>query len=151
VNLSKRQPHQPIPAGEVVAKFVEYQDAVAFVEKLIDKDFPPTAIAIVGDGLRTVERVRARLNYAGVAINGGVRGSWFGLIAAIIFTDLTDARTFAFWVFIGAGVGMLFNIARFALMRNKRGFMSGSMVVAKEYAVQVPADLVAQANQISGL
>ena len=109
------------------------------------------AIAIVGDGLRTVERVRARLNYAGVAINGGIRGSWLGLIAAIIFTDLTDARTFAFWVFTGAGVGMLFNIARFALMRNKRSFMSGSMVVAKEYAVQVPADLVAQANQISGL
>lgn len=140
-----------MPQGEVVAKFTEYQQAVDFVERLIEKDFPPMAIAIVGDGLRTVERVRARLNYSGVAINGAIRGSWFGLAAAILFADFTQAKSVAVFVLGGVGVGMLANILRFSLMRNKRGFLSGSMVVAKEYAVQVPSDLVAQANQISGL
>ena len=50
-------------------------------------------------------------------------------------------------VLIAAGIGMIFNIVRFAMSRNKRSFMSSSMVMAKEYEVQVPSNLLAQAKE----
>ena len=48
---------------------------------------------------------------------------------------------------IAAGIGMIFNIVRFAMSRNKRSFVSSSMVMAKEYEVQVPSNLLAQAKE----
>jgi hypothetical protein len=35
------------------------------------------------------------------------------------------------------------------MSRNKRGFMSSSMVMAKEYEVQVPSNLLAQAKDLA--
>jgi hypothetical protein len=52
-------------------------------------------------------------------------------------------------VLIAAGIGMMFNIVRFAMSRNKRSFMSSSMVMAKEYEVQVPSNLLAQAKEVA--
>ena len=141
----------PAPAGEVVATFTEYQEAVSFVEKLIEKEFPVGAIAIVGNGLRTVERVRGRLDYSKAAISGASMGAWIGLFAALFADTSGDVKVFAFYLLTFAGIGILVNIIRFALTRNKRGFISASMIVAGEYQVQVPSNLVAQANQISGL
>mgnify|MGYP006946331564 CR=1 FL=1 len=42
-------------------------------------------------------------------------------------------------IVIGSGVGMLLNILRFSLTKNRRGFISGQTVVAKKYEVVVPA------------
>jgi hypothetical protein len=50
-------------------------------------------------------------------------------------------------VLIGAGVGMLFNILRFSVARNKRAFVSQSSVVAGKYEVQVPGNLTDQAEK----
>jgi hypothetical protein len=52
---------------------------------------------------------------------------------------------------IGAGIGMLFNVLRFSLSRNKRGFMSQSSIVAAKYQVQVPANLLSQANEAAAV
>ena len=41
---------------------------------------------------------------------------------------------------------MLFQVIRFSLSKTKRGFASTSQVVASKYEVQVPSDLVSQAN-----
>jgi len=49
-------------------------------------------------------------------------------------------------VLVGAGLGTIFNVLRFSLARNKRSFASQSMVIASEYQVQVPTDLVSDAN-----
>jgi hypothetical protein len=50
-------------------------------------------------------------------------------------------------VFIGAGIGMLINILRFSLARNKHAFVSQSAVIASKYEVQVPSNLVEQAQK----
>jgi hypothetical protein len=47
---------------------------------------------------------------------------------------------------VGAGLGMLFQVIRFSLSKTKRGFASTSQFVASKYEVQVPSDLVSQAN-----
>ena len=147
----------PMTQGEVVATFTEYRDAVSYVEKLLTADFPPGSIAIVGNNLRSVERVRGRISNAKVAISGATSGMTVGLIVGLLSpVSTTSANVVAVTtaalaqpMLIGAGVGMLFNIVRFALSKNKRSFASVSMAVAKEYEVQVPGNLVEQAKRVA--
>jgi len=148
-----RMPGQPPAQGEVVATFNEYDQAVAFVENLVTKDFPPAAIAIVGNDLRSVERIRGRLSYATVALRGAMNGAWFGFILGLVFLPkvLTDGQELMMVLLIGGGIGMLLNVGRFSMVARKRGFISVAQFVAKEYQVQVQGDLAGQARQISGL
>jgi F0F1-type ATP synthase assembly protein I len=142
--------------GEVLATFTEYADAVRYVERLMTADFPPNAIAIVGNNLKSVERVRGRLSTARVALGGASTGLMIGLIFGLLTTPAaTSADAMAATsvglvqpMIIGAGLGMLFNVVRFSMARNKRGFISQSLIMAKEYEVQVPGNLVEQAKRI---
>ena len=138
----------------MIADFAQYAEAVAYVEKLVAGNFPAGLIAIVGSDLRTVERVRGKMSYARVAINGAITGSWLGLLYGLFFggsADTASVSTFATSgvgsaIFIGAGLGMLFQVVRFSISRNKRGFLSQSSMVANKYQVQVPGNLVNEAN-----
>ena len=145
-----------MPQGEVIGTFDEYAAAVAFVEKLVANDFPAQLIAIVGKNLRSVERVRNRINQGRVALSGAITGSWIGFLFALIAPtgDSTSttigtitASTFLQPVLIGAGIGTIFNVVRFSLAKNKRSFASQSMIIASEYQVQVPSDLVPKAQE----
>ncbi|MEY4321243.1 MAG: hypothetical protein RLZZ471_1184 [Actinomycetota bacterium] len=143
-----------LPQGEVIADFPKYEDAVAFVEKLVAGDFPAGLIAIVGSDLRSVERVRGKMSYARVALSGAVTGSWLGLLYGLFFggnADTSSVQSFATSglgssIFIGAGLGMLFQVIRFSLARSKRGFISQSTFVASKYQVQVPGNMVGEAK-----
>jgi hypothetical protein len=127
---------------------------VAYVEKLVEGNFPAGLIAIVGSDLRTVERVRGKMSYARVAINGAITGSWLGLLYGLFFggnADTSSVSSFATSgigsaIFIGAGLGMLFQVIRFSLARSKRSFVSQSSVVANKYQIQVPGNMVGEAN-----
>ena len=142
-----------LPNGSTVADFTNYMDAVSYVERILKGNFPATAIAIVGTNLSTVERVRARINYAKVAVSGAMTGSWLGLLLFLIFSPGTQengetAATFSLGsaILVGAGVGMLWQVVRFSLNKSKRGFSSGSLVVAGKYEVVVPSELTSEAN-----
>ena len=142
-----------MPKGQVIGKFTEYAEAVAFVDVLVNHCFPAGAVAIVGKDLRTVERVRGRMTYGRIALSGAITGSWLGLIVGLFFGGSTDPNaspavgsTFSS-VLIGAGIGMLINIVRFSLARNKRAFVSQSSVIASKYEVQVPGNLAEQAEK----
>lgn len=157
---NKRTPRNQAPAipqGEVVANFKQYTDAIAYVDNLIKHNFPAGSVAIVGSDLRTVERIRGKINYNRLALGGAVTGSWVGLAFGLIFgaeVNPVDANEFTFSesmlssVVIGAGLGMLFNVVRYALSRNKKTFVSQSAVVAAKYQIQVPASLADQARAV---
>ena len=152
---SSRKSPPAIPNGEVLADFPQYAEAVAYGEKLVRNDFPAGFIAIVGSDLRSVERVRGKMSYARVAFSGAVTGAWIGLIYAFLFGPAIDTANIASdangslgsAIVIGAGVGMLFNVLRFSLSRSKREFVSQSSIVAAKYQVQVPANMLSQANE----
>lgn len=152
---SSRKSPPAIPNGEVLADFPQYAEAVAYVEKLVRNDFPAGFIAIVGSDLRSVERLRGKMSYARVAFSGAVTGAWIGLIYAFLFGPAIDTANIASdangslgsAIVIGAGVGMLFNVLRFSFSRSKRGFVSQSSIVAAKYQVQVPANMLSQANE----
>lgn len=139
-----------------MAEFSNYAGAVDCVDQMIRHGFPAPMAAIVGTDLRTVERVRGKLSYGRVAIQGAITGSWLGLIVGILFGDPTGTAaagaaslgTFSLGaaIVLGAGVGMLVNVLRFSFARKSHEFLSSSAVVAASYAVVVPHDLANQAT-----
>jgi hypothetical protein len=143
-----------VPNGEAIAEFNDYAAAVDHVDQLIRHEFPAAMVAIVGSDLKSVERVRGRLSYGRVAIQGLISGSWIGLLISLFLpvpsassagTSLTISTGAA--IVIGAGVGMLLNILRFSISRNRHEFSSTSAVVAAKYEVVVPHPLVEQAKK----
>jgi hypothetical protein len=111
---------------------------------MIENNFPARFVSIVGTDLKTVESIKGKLGYGRVSLSGALTGSWLGMFFGLIFgatgvgeesvllTNVTAG------VVIGAGIGMLINVIRFSLTKNRRGFISGQMVVAKKYEVVVP-------------
>jgi hypothetical protein len=116
-----------LPNGSAVADFKNYQEAVAYVERIILGEFPVTSIAIVGTNLKSVERVRTRISYGKVAVSGAATGSWLGLLIYIVFgfgttpPAETPEPLFSLGsaILVGAGLGMLFQIVRFSLSKTK--------------------------------
>ncbi|CAB4636316.1 unannotated protein [freshwater metagenome] len=144
--MSPKQNGSSVPEGEALATFTDYKQAVAFIEKMIENDFPPKLVSIVGTDLKTVESIKGKLGYGRVSISGAITGSWLGLFFGLIFgttgtgTEAALMTNVTAGIVIGAGVGMLINIIRFSLTKNRRGFISGQTVVAKQYEVVVPAE-----------
>ena len=147
-----------IPQGEVVADFATHAEASTYVDLLVKNDFPPQAIAIIGSDLRTVERLRGKLTYARVALGGAATGSWIGLLYGLLFgaqptaatveaATVAEAGSIVSAVVVGAGIGMLVNVLRFSMARNRRQYLSASSVIANRYDVIVPANLIDQARE----
>lgn len=134
------------PGGEILAKFDSYEEAVALVEKLLSGNFPVRQIAIVGRGVRTVERTRGRLSYARMAINGAIQGSIVGFLFEYFVNSSPSTNAYLSSVLTCAGIGVLFNVLRLGLSKNKRSFIATSQLVADTYEVQIPRDLKAAAD-----
>ena len=134
------------PGAEIIAKFDTYEAAVEYVEKMLAGNFPVRQIAIVGRGVRTVERTRGRINYARIALTGLINGAILGLVWHVFTTSDSTVTGYASTVVTFAGMGALANIIRFSLTRNKRTFSSQQQLVADTYEVQIPRDLKAAAD-----
>lgn len=145
-----------LPSGEVLAGFTSYKDAQELVEKLVDGDFPAKSISIIGTDLKSVEIIRGKLGYGRVSISGAITGTWIGLFLGLILgggAETTEAQlvsNIGAGIVIGAGVGMLFNILRFSMTKNKRNFISTQNMVAKKYEVVVPSELLETAKTTLG-
>lgn len=141
-------------AGEPLAQFTNYREAVSFVEKMIEDGFPARFISIVGTDLRSVETVKGKLGYGRVSMSGALTGSWLGMFFGLIFgaagSEQVLIANVGAGIVIGAGAGMLLNIVRFGLTKNRRGFISAQAVVAKSYQVTVPKEQVQLAKKTIG-
>jgi hypothetical protein len=151
--MSKQTPK--LPEGKSLAQFTDYKAAVSFVENLIENDFPANAVSIVGTDLRTVEKVRGKLGYGRVALSGMFTGSWVGMFFGLLLgasstvTEQDLLGNIGAGIVIGAGIGMLINVIRFSMTKNRRGFISAQAVVAKKYEVFVPTELLETAKSAS--
>lgn len=151
--MSPRKAGPGLPDGSALAAFTNYQEAVGYVEKMIQNDFPARLVSIVGTDLKTVESIKGKLGYGRVSLSGALTGSWLGMFFGLIFgatgaaTEQLVLTNVVAGVVIGAGIGMLINIIRFSMTKNRRGFISGQTVVAKKYEVVVPADRVQDAKK----
>lgn len=156
INKQGKKPLGPsVPTGHSLGEFRNYLEATELVNKLVAGDFPAAKVSIIGHDPVLVERVRSRLGYGRVALSGALTGFWLGLIFAVLvgvgFTQTPDGeisyqpQQFAAALIVAAGIGMLINILRFGLAKQKRGYLSTQMPVATRYEVIVPTEAAAQA------
>ncbi len=142
-----------VPTGDVVGEFTNYLEAVALVDSIVAGGFAANLIAIVGSDLKSVERVRGRLTYGRVAMNGALNGAWLGLFLGIIFASATSAGEFTNEVIaaavLGAGLGMIWGVIRMSTRGARRQFISGSLIIAASYQVIVPTGMGAKASEMA--
>lgn len=144
-----------MPRGEVVATYETYNEAQQAVDVLAKADFPVSKLSIVGNDLKTVERVTGKLTWGRVALAGAASGAWLGIFFGLLFFIFSpDGAGMPFLlaaVLIGAGFGMLFGLVSYAFNRRRRDFTSTMQVIASNYQLIAESGLVNRArNQLAG-
>lgn len=139
--------------GEIVASTRDYEGAQKTVSKLIAEEVPARDIAIVGQSVRTVERITGRLGYAAAARSGAVNGVLIGLFLSailVIGNPEVPIQLFVGFVFIGVALGMLLSLVTYAIVRRRRDFASVTQFAADHYEVRVQAASLAKARLALG-
>ncbi|WP_300265839.1 general stress protein [Microbacterium sp.] len=139
--------------GDTVASVRDYEAAQKTVSKLIAGDVPARHIAIVGQGVRTIERITGRLGYATAARQGAVNGVLIGLLlSAILVIGNPDVpmQLFLGYIFIGVALGMILSLITYAIVRRRRDYASVTQLAADHYEVAVQADSLAKAREVLG-
>lgn len=142
-----------LPKGEIISTYDRYEDAKHAVDVLARASFPVQQISILGNDLRSVERVTGRLTYGRVALMGALSGAYLGLFLGLLLFIFQPDNAAIFGVFaaalaIGAGFGMLFGVLSYAMNRNRRDFSSIMQMVATRYDLITEPELIHQARQI---
>ncbi len=143
----------PEISGETVAGFPSYEGAQKAVSKLIAADVPAKHIAIVGQGLRSIESVTGRLGYAAAARTGAINGVLLGLLFSVIFVfGAPDAaiQMFIGVMLIGIAIGMLLSLLMYSFIRRRRDYASVTQVRADRYEVTVLPPSAQKARQVMG-
>ncbi|WP_051973349.1 general stress protein [Cryobacterium sp. MLB-32] len=141
-----------LPRGEVLATYETYVEAQAAVEALTKFDFPVKQLSIVGNDLKSVERVTGKLTYGRVALAGAASGAWLGIFFGLLFFIFSPTGSslpfVAAALLIGAGFGMFFGLATYTVNRRRRDFTSTMQVIAGNYQVIVDVALVNRARNL---
>jgi xanthosine utilization system XapX-like protein len=148
-----RFPQSLEDVGQSVASFPTYEAAQKAVSTLIAAEVPARDIAIVGQGLRSIERVTGRLGYATAARSGAINGVLLGLLFSailVIGSPAVPIQAFVGVLFVGIAIGMLLSIVTYSFVRRRRDFASVMQVMAERYEVTVANDSVQRARQVLG-
>jgi len=148
-----RFPQNVGDVGQKVASFPDYEAAQKAVSALIAAEIPARDIAIVGQGLRSIERVTGRLGYATAARSGAINGVLLGLLFSailVIGTPSVPIQAFVGVIFVGIAIGMLLSIVTYSFVRRRKDFASVMQVVADHYEVTIANDSVQRARQVLG-
>ena len=141
-----------VPKGDVLGTYDTYLEAQSVVDRLSKADFEVAKLSIVGNDLKTVERVTGKQTYGRAAVAGAASGAWLGLFLGLIFTLFTPPSTQTFGIvgaalLIGAGFGMIFSIVTYTISRRRRDFTSTHQVLASNYQIIIDPELTAKAQQ----
>ena len=151
--FGRRGPALPtIPKGDVLGTYDSYLEAQQVVDRLSKAEFDVKHLSIVGNDLKTVERVTGKLTYGRAALAGAASGAWLGLFLGLVFTLFTPPtpQSFGFVgaaLLIGAGFGMIFGLVTYAINRRSRDFTSTHQVLASNYQIISDPEVTAKAQQ----
>jgi hypothetical protein len=150
--FNRRSPVLPtIPKGDVLGTYDTYPEAQHVVDKLAKADFDVRQLSIIGNDLKTIERVTGKLTYGRSALAGAATGAWIGLFAGslLFLFAATPNVTYAFGVILlGAAFGMLFGVVSYAINRRRRDYTSTHQVVATSYQVIAPSSVIVRAQEL---
>jgi hypothetical protein len=142
---------QGIPKGDVLGTYDTYLEAQQVVDKLAKAEFDVQQLSIIGNDLKTIERVTGKLTYGRAALGGAATGAWLGLFAGSLLFLFTASPnvTYAFAVILlGAAFGMLFGIVSYGVNRRRRDYTSTSQVIATSYQVIAPSTVIVRAQEL---
>jgi hypothetical protein len=139
-----------------IASYGNYADAESAVDWLADQGFPVERGAIVGTGLRSVERLAGRMTVGRAALVGAawgiIVGSLLALLAGIFPWDSGSAEKLAYAVVIGAVFGAVSGgLVHAALSGGRRDFISATRIEADRYDLQVDQDSADEAQRLLGV
>ena len=146
-----RDEGRSLPQGETVGRYTAYLDAQKAVDYLADSKFPVQMVSIIGNELKSVERVTGRLSYPKVALSSAATGAWFGLfvgLALMLFAGGESYISLLPSMALGAVFWLLFGVLAYALQRGRRDFTSISQVVATSYDVIVAPQAANDARRL---
>ena len=147
---SRQVTFQTVPKGEVLGTYDTYLEAQERVDHLAKADFPVGKVSIVGNDLKTVERVTRKLSWSRAAIEGALSGAWFGLFIGVVLTFFSPTINWGFFlaaILIGAAFGMLFRLVSYGIGRRSRDFESTNQVLASNYQVIVDPEFLDKARE----
>jgi uncharacterized membrane protein len=137
-----------------VATYRSYAEAERAVDFLSDKGFPVERVAIVGAGLKTVERVTGRVTTGRAALEGAAQGALIGLLFGLLFGLFFDGPAFFGVVLYGLVAGAVFGAVLAAFYQAAQGgirdFGSVSGIEAASYEVQVEQEVADRAKELLG-
>lgn len=150
--FSRRQPGLPtIPRGDILGSYETYLEAQKVVDRLAKADFDVKQLSIIGNDLKTVERVTGKLSYGRAAAAGAASGGWFGIFIGLLFFMVSVTPQLGFVLaaaLIGAGFGALAGVVGYAFSRRLRDFTSTHQVLASNYQIIIAAELTAKARDV---
>ena len=155
--MTNTRPNDPreallhVPKGDILGTYETYPEAQAIVDRLAKADFPVAQISILGNDLKTVERVTRKLAWNRAALEGALSGAWFGLFLGLLFSLVYTGFSITYFVaavLIGAAFGLFFRLATYAIGRRNRDFDSTKQVLASNYQVVVDPSLTAKAQDV---
>lgn len=136
-----------------IASYANYADAESAVDWLADQGFPVERGAIVGMGLRSVERVEGRMTGGRAALVGAaggiIMGALLAVLAGIFPWDSGSAEMLAYAVVLGAVFGAVSGaLVHQALSGGRRDFISATRIEADRYDVEVDANSADAAERL---
>lgn len=138
------------PSGWPVGSFDSYADAQRAIDTLSDREFPVSALTIVGVDLMEVESVMGRLTWPRVLGSGALSGAWLGLFVGLllgIFAGPLWAPVISS-VLIGIIFGVVFAAIPYALSSGQRDFTSATAIVAGRYDILCEPQHARQARDV---
>lgn len=142
---------QRVPKGDVLGTYDTYPEAQAIVDRLAKADFTVADLSIIGNDLKTVERVTRKLSWNRAALEGALSGAWFGLFVGLLLTFFTNPINWGLFIaalLIGAVAGMFFRLISYGISRRSRDFDSQTQVLASNYQVLVAGEHLAKAQDV---
>jgi hypothetical protein len=136
-----------------VATYATYPEAQRAVDHLSDQRFPVERMAIVGEGLRTIEQVTGRLDWGRAASLGFGQGLFIGLFVGLLFGLLglgggNLLYAAAYGMVMGAITGLLWSVVGYAMSGGRRDFTSIGGMRAERYVILADAEVAEQARTL---
>lgn len=136
-----------------VATYGTYPEAQRAVDYLSDQRFPVERMAIVGEGLQTVEQVTGRLDWGRAAGLGFGQGLFLGLFIGLLFGLLglgggNVLYAVAYGMVMGAITGLVWGLVSYALSGGRRDFTSIGGMRAERYVILADAEVAEQARTL---
>lgn len=140
-----------VPRGDVLGTYETYREAQAVIARLAKAEVDVRQVSIVGNDLKTVERVTGTLSWGRAALGGAANGAFIGLFFALLTTLFVPAESqslawIASVVLVTTGVGMVMGLVVYAITRRRRDFTSTQQVLASNYQVIVASEIANDAR-----